>query len=390
MSKIQSLVAERNKLVLDARATIDNKLSSPEQIEAAHKMSADAMAKNVEIKNLETLGSLEASIQADAERAQSSHGASGIVESTNKLDTEAYMEAFQIAAQKGASTGQEFVNVLEVGTDANGGYTVPTKLNAAILTKLEENNVMRRAGRVISTTSTEEFTLEDAIGTALWTAENAAATETQPTFSRKTIGAYKATSLIKISDELLQDSISNMVNYIGYAFGKQLGILEEVAMTTGDGTGKPTGVITSADAGITSAGAGVITFDDIKGLQSSLKSGYSTRGKFMMNRSTALILNLLKDANGQYIWQPGVKAGAVDTLLGKEVYYNDQMADVATTTVPVIYGDFNEYIIADRSKRSMLRMNENFAVNGQVGFLVKQRVDAKLLITEAIKKLTVL
>jgi len=71
MSKIQSLVAERNKLVLDARATIDNKLSSPEQIEAAHQMSADAMAKNVEIKNLETLDSLEASIQADAERAQS-------------------------------------------------------------------------------------------------------------------------------------------------------------------------------------------------------------------------------------------------------------------------------------------------------------------------------
>ena len=389
MSKIQKLVAERNKLVLDARATIDNKLSNPEQITAAHEMSKDAMKLGGEIENLQNLEKLEADIQASAEAQQTGHGLVGVSASKDAMGTEAYMDAFQVLAQKGVNTPGDIMNILEVGTDENGGFTVPTKLNAAILKKLEENNVMRRVGRVISTKSTEQFTLEDAIGTAAWTAENAAATEVTPTFTRKSIEAFKATSLIKISDELLQDSISNMVNYIGYAFGKQLGLLEEVAMTTGDGTGKPTGVVTSAELGYTSAVTGVISFDDIKSFQASLKTGYSNRGTFMMNKSTALLLNLLKDANGQYIWQPGVKAGAVDTLLGKRVEYNDQMADTAAGNAAVLYGDFSEYIIADRSKRSMQRMNELYAVNGQVGFLVKERVDAKLLINEAIKKLVV-
>jgi HK97 family phage major capsid protein len=389
MSKIQKLVAERNKLVLDARATIENKLSSPEQIEAAHQMSKDAMTLGTEIENLTNLENLEASIQADAEKAQSGHGASGIIESVNAFSSDGYMEAFQAMARQGVNTPTEFMNSLTVGTDENGGFTVPTKLNAAILKKLEENNVMRRVGRVITTKSSEQFTLEDAIGTALWTAEEGDSTETTPTFTRKQIDAYKATSLIKISDELLQDSISDMVNYIGYAFGKQLGLLEEVAMTTGDGSGKPTGVVTSAELGYTSAVANVISFDDIKNLEASLKTGYASRGKFMMNKTAKLSLDLLKDSNGQYIWQPGVKAGASDTLLGKEVYYNDQMADVATGNAAVLFGDFKEYIIADRAKRSMQRMNELYAVSGQVGFLVKERVDAKLLINEAIKKLVI-
>lgn len=53
------------------------------------------------------------------------------------------------------------------------------------------------------------------------------------------------------------------------------------------------------------------------------------------------------------------------------------------------FGDFSYYWIADRQGRSLKRLNELFAMNGQVGFLASQRVDGKLILPETVKTLTI-
>ena len=53
------------------------------------------------------------------------------------------------------------------------------------------------------------------------------------------------------------------------------------------------------------------------------------------------------------------------------------------------FGDFSYYWVADRQGRSFKRLNELFAMTGQVGFLASQRLDGKLILPEAIKTLTI-
>ena len=100
---------------------------------------------------------------------------------------------------------------------------------------------------------------------------------------------------------------------------------------------------------------------------------------------------LLKDGNGRYLWKPGLEIGKPDTILGHEIYTSTYMP--AITNVPgtdagkkvLLFGDFDYYWIADRTNRSMKRLDELYAVNDQVGFLGTQRVDGKLILPEAMQ-----
>ena len=176
MSKKETLVSERNSLVIQARSIMDNSASTADQLSQAEVMITNAESKGKEIQNIINLENIENKIQADIESIQNAQGSiEAPVLGGDKLGGSDYLNSFVGLCSKGpqALLDKTIMNVMEVGTDANGGYTVPTKLNAVIIKILEELNVMRRVGRKIRTNSTEEFTIEDAVGAAAWTAENA-------------------------------------------------------------------------------------------------------------------------------------------------------------------------------------------------------------------------
>ena len=83
--------------------------------------------------------------------------------------------------------------MLSEGVDANGGYLVPTEFEKFIVDTLKEENVMRRLCKVITTDNERKIPIAATHSTAAWTAENAAYTESNPTFAQKTIDAYKGT-----------------------------------------------------------------------------------------------------------------------------------------------------------------------------------------------------
>jgi HK97 family phage major capsid protein len=119
----------------------------------------------------------------------------------------------------------------------------------------------------------------------------------------------------------------------------------------------------------------------------SLKAPYRRNAVFVMNDATVKAVRKLKDGNGQYLWQPSVQAGQPDAILNRPIRTSSYVPTIAAAAKTIAFGDFSYYWVADRQGRAFQRLNELFAVTGQVGFRATQRVDGKLILAEAIKVL---
>lgn len=280
-------------------------------------------------------------------------------------------------------------NVLSEGVLADGGYLVPEEFERQIVAGLDEANVVRSLAKVITTSAERKIPVAATHSTARWTAENGAYTESNPTFDQKTIDAFKLTDLVKVSIELLQDSMFDLESYIAGEFARAFGIAEEEAFCVGSGTNQPTGIFTAngGTVGVTAASATAITADELINLIYSLKSPYRRNAKFLMNDSTVAMIRKLKDKNDAYLWQPSLQAGEPDKLLGYDLYTSPYVPTAAAGSLAVAFGDFKNYWIADRSGRTVQRLNELYSTNGQVGFVATERVDGKVILPEGIQLL---
>lgn len=280
-------------------------------------------------------------------------------------------------------------NVLSEGVQADGGYLVPEEFERQIVMGLDEANVVRSLAKTITTSAERKIPVAATHSTAQWTAENGAYTESNPTFDQKTIDAFKLTDLVKVSMELLQDSMFDLESYIASEFARAFGIAEEEAFCVGTGTGQPTGIFTAngGQVGVTANSQTAITADELISLVYSLKSPYRRNAKFLMNDSTISAIRKLKDGNGVYLWQPSLQAGEPDKLLGYELYTSPYAPTTGADALAIAFGDFKNYWIADRSGRTVQRLNELYSTNGQVGFVATERVDGKVILAEGIKLL---
>lgn len=280
-------------------------------------------------------------------------------------------------------------NVLSEGVQADGGYLVPEEFERQIVTGLDEANVVRSLAKVITTSAERKIPVAAAHSAAQWTAENAAYTESNPTFDQKTIDAFKLTDLVKVSIELLQDSAFDLESYIAGEFARAFGIAEEQAFCVGTGTNQPAGIFTAngGTVGVTAGAAAAITADELISLVYALKSPYRRNAKFLMNDATISAIRKLKDNNGAYLWQPSLQAGQPDRLLGYELHTSPYVPTMAAGALTVAFGDFKNYWIADRAGRTVQRLNELYSTNGQVGFVATERVDGKVILPEGIQLL---
>ncbi len=280
-------------------------------------------------------------------------------------------------------------NVLSEGVQADGGYLVPEEFERQIVRGLDEANVVRSLAKVITTSAERKIPVAATHSTAAWTAENGAYTPSDPSFDQKTIDAYKLTDLVKVSIELLQDSMFDLESYIASEFARAFGIAEEEAFCVGSGTGQPTGIFTAngGQVGITAAANNAVTADELFSLVYALKSPYRRNAKWLMNDSTIAAIRKLKDGNGVYLWQPSLQAGEPDKLLGYELYTSPYVPTMESDALAVAFGDFKNYWIADRSGRTVQRLNELYSTNGQVGFVATERVDGKVILPEGIQLL---
>ena len=303
--------------------------------------------------------------------------------------SDAYKEAFWNHARKRDS--YEIRNALQVGTDTEGGYLVPDTFEKRLITSLEEENVIRKHAHVFTTSNgAHKIPIVSARGTAAWVDEEGQIPESDDAFGQQLIGAHKISTLIKVSEELLNDSAFDLESHFRTEFVARMGEAEEEAFITGDGAGKPYGILhdtEGAEVGVTTASATAITADELIKLYYSLRGPYRTNAVWLLNDATVAQIRTLKDNNGQYLWQTGLKDGTPDTLLGKTVITTPYMPTIAGGAKPIAFGDFRKYWIGDREGITFKRLNELYAANGQVGFLATKRVDARVVLPEGIKLL---
>lgn len=220
--------------------------------------------------------------------------------------------------------------------------------------------------------------------------EEGAITESDDAFNQVSIGAYKLGTLIKVSNELLNDSVFNLEQYISKKFARRIGNKEEDAFFNGDGSGKPVGIFHStggAQVGVTAASTSAITADEVIDLFYSLGAPYRKNAVWVVNDATVKAIRKLKDGNGNYLWQPALTSGTPDTLLGRPVKTSAYVPTIASGAKVIAFGDFGYYWIADRQGRVFKKLSELYAATDQTGFVATQRVDGKLILPEAIKVL---
>lgn len=283
------------------------------------------------------------------------------------------------------------LNALQEGTDSEGGYLVPDEFERTLVEALEEENVFRTLAHVIRTSSGDrKIPVVASKGSASWVDEEGAYQESDDAFSQVSIGAYKLGTMIKVSEELLADSVFDLEAYISKEFARRIGSREEESFFNGDGKGKPLGILAAAggaEVGVTAASATAITADEVIDLFYSLKAPYRKNAVWLLNDATVKQIRKLKDTTGQYLWQPSLVAGTPDTILGRPVKTSAFMPTAAAGAKTIAFGDFKYYWIADRQGRTFKKLSELYAANGQVGFMGTQRVDGKLILPEAIKVL---
>ena len=394
MNKILELREKRAKLWDSAKAFLDSRrneqgLLSAEDTATYEKMEADVVSLGKEIERLERQAVMDLELARPTSSAITHRpGQSQEPEKTGRASSE-YKAAFWKAMKNKSSF--EVQNALQVGTDSEGGYLVPDEFERTLVEALQEENLFRQLATIITTSSGDrKIPVVASKGTASWVDEEGTIPESDDAFGQVSIGAYKLATMIKVSEELLSDSVFNLERYIAREFGRRIGAKEEEAFFVGDGTGKPTGIFHStggAGVGVTAASASAITIDEIMDLFYSLKSPYRKNAAFVTNDATIKAIRKLKDGNGQYLWQPSVTAGQPDSLLNRPLKTSAYVPVIASAAKTIAFGDFSYYWVADRQGRSFQRLNELFAVTGQVGFKATQRVDGKLILAEAVKVL---
>ena len=395
MNKILELREKRAKAWEAAKTFLDTKrgsdgLVSAEDAQMYDRMEEDIMNLGKEIQRLERQEALDAELNRPINTPIIGKPSVPGMQSKEGRASDEYKKAFWNAMRSKAPT-QEVMNSLSVGTDSEGGFLVPDEFERTLVQTLEEENVFRQLAKIVKTSSGDrKIPVVTTKGSAAWLDEGEEFEESDSAFGQTSIGAYKLGTMLKVSDELLNDSVFNLENYISTEFARRIGAKEEEAFLVGNGEGKPTGIFNDtggAELGVTAASTTAITADEIIDLVFSLKAPYRKNAVFIMNDATVKAIRKLKDGQGQYLWQPSLTAGTPDTLLNRPIYTSAYAPTIASGVKSIAFGDFGYYWIADRQGRSFKRLNELFATTGQVGFLASQRVDGKLILPEAIKVL---
>ena len=354
MSKSLELREKRAKAWETAKAFLDAKrgadgLLAAEDVATYEKMEADVVNLGKEIDRLERQAALDAELSKPVNTPLTGKPAAPAGEEKTGRASAEYRRSFW-NAMRSKMPSHEIMNALQIGTDSEGGYLVPDEFERTLVEALEEQNIFRTLAHVIQTSSGDrKIPVVASKGTASWVDEEGTIPESDDAFSQVSIGAYKLATLVKVSEELLNDSVFDLEAYISREFARRIGNKEEEFY--------------------------------------SLKAPYRKNAVFLMNDSSVKALRKLKDGNGQYLWQPSLTAGTPDMLLGRPVYTSAFMPAMAASAKSILFGDLSYYWVADRQGRSFRRLGELYATTGQVGFLASQRVDGKLILPEAVKVL---
>ncbi len=347
---------------------------------------AEARAIGEEIKRKEELEAIEqetrAAAQSQGRLVLPPEPGNGSEPRASATGSEEYRNAYVSYIRTGRDDELRSMNIT---VDPSGGYLVPDQMHSSMIGALTNYLPMRNYATVIPTQSNLDIVYDNDDGVAYWVAEEGTRQASDSTVGLRKLTGHAEQALQKVSRALLQDSTFDIASFVAQGFGRRFAKLELPAFTTGNGIGKPTGFTVDAQTGKTTAANNVIDPDEVIDLYFSLKSEYRGKAIWMMNDAILCEVAKMKDGAGRYIWQLSLAPGKPDTILGRPVIANSEMATLAGSAKVMAFGDFSYYWIVDRGTPIIQRLIELYAANGQDGFLQEKRVDGRLMVPEAIK-----
>ena len=325
----------------------------------------------------------------------------GTTEGGKSKEAKEHKEAFNRFLRKGDDAGLAELErkALNIGTDADGGYAVPEELDRSLIELQRDAVIMRQESNVISVGSSDYKKLVNLHGAASgWVGEESARPETNtPKLAQIVPFMGEIYGNPQASQTMLDDAFFNVEQWLNSELMIEFAEKEEAAFTAGDGTNKPKGFLTYAmteeadkirDFGklqyIRSGNAGDITADAVLQLVYTLRKVHRMGAKFMLNNSSLFKVRTLKNAEGDYLWRPGLDAGQPSTLVGYGIAENEEMPDVAADALPIAFGNFMRgYTIVDRIGTRVLR--DPYTNKPFVGFYTTKRVGGMVSDSQAIK-----
>ena len=280
------------------------------------------------------------------------------------------------------ASGEVRSHSFEKRTLVSSNDTVPQSFYDEVFAVARLSGPMLDVSQVINTSTGENLTLPTLTGysTATIKGQGSAIAESEPTFSSITLGAFKYSFLVPISNELLNDAGFNISATIAEQAGNAIGFGVNTGLTTGTGTVEPTGVVTAAGSG-TTGGTGVsgaFTADNLIDLQYSL-DGAARRlpGVAYMAAGTSIgAMRKLKDDAGNYLYT--VNVGQPDNFAGYSVVENPAMAATGTGAKSVLFGHLPSYK-ARVAGGIQIAQSSDYAFNtDSTVFRVTMRVDGNL------------
>lgn len=282
------------------------------------------------------------------------------------------------------------------GTDNKGGYTVPKEMQARIVEQMKAYCGISSVAQILNTADGHPIMWATADGTTEegeLVGENAAATEQDVEFGSAELGAKKLSSkIIRVSNELLQDSGVDIESFLASRIAQRIGRSEAKYLIQGTGLGtpaQPKGLQASVTGVTNAAAATAVTWQDLNALIHSVDPAYRNVGntRLAFNDNTLRALKEMVDGQKRPLWLPDVAGVAPATILGHQYVIDQGIADIAAGAKFAYFGDFSRFIIRRVSGMTLRRLVERYAEFDQVGFLAFHRFDCVLEDTSAIKAL---
>lgn len=378
-----------------------------EEWERFNKFEADVRELDAKIENHKKLEEFKArESEQEAERRED-RMLKNPGEGGDKNKNEQYREVFWKYARHGAGAlnAGEVALMEEIrGTnpqittvDGQGGYLIPEGFSNQLETRMKFFGGMLEAAQEFNTSTGQPIAWpvvdDTSVSGALLDEASPSIAVDDMTFTQKMINAYTYTSkFVKISRQLAQDSAFDLEGFLQEQFANRLGRAINAALTTGDGSDKPYGVVTAVVAAggtVSAQNDDVITRTDLVNLQHGVDRAYRFNGAYMFNDTTLAAIKKLSFGTGddRPLWQPSIIVGEPDRIEGFQYYINNDMANIADGAYPVLFGDFKKYVYRTVGQTVFLALRERFADALQIGYIAYKRVDGELIQANAIKAL---
>ncbi|MGF7419653.1 phage major capsid protein [Providencia rettgeri] len=398
--KLHDLKQKRNTIATEMRAIhekVGESVMTEEQRAEWNKAHTEFEKLDEQIKREEQLRSLDQEFVDDNEQEQRNNPEND----PEAVKVERRNLAFDRFVRSGfgelsAEEKQALKELRAQGTspDEKGGYTVPTQMLNKIIDQMKAYGGIASVAQILNTSNGQDITWSTSDGTeeeGELLGENTAASEQDVEFGTAILGAKKLSSkIIRVSNELLQDSGVSIEAYLGSRIAQRIGRGEAKYLVKGTGAGtplQPKGLDASVTGTVEASAA--FGWKDINALAHKLDPAYRNGPKFRLafNDDTLKNLKEMEDAQKRPLWLPSIAGVAPSTILGMQ-YVVDQAIDKMEAGKKFIFcGDFDRFILRRVTYMTLKRLVERYAEYDQTAFLAFHRFDCVLEDTSAIKAL---